>query len=148
MDVGLPSAMIRAITIRPARETDLASIARIQEAAREAAQWPPESYLEHNCLIAEDSQNVLGFLVWRKTAEDEWEILNLAVNSFARRKGVARRLVQYALDGLQGACFLEVRESNEAAIALYRALGFEVSGRRKKYYNAPPESGIVMKFNS
>jgi ribosomal-protein-alanine N-acetyltransferase len=40
--------------------------------------------------------------------------------------------------------FLEVRESNTAALALYGSFGFKVSGRRNNYYRNPVENAIVM----
>ena len=42
--------------------------------------------------------------------------------------------------------FLEVRSSNEAALELYRALGFAESGRRKGYYADPPEDALVFRI--
>ena len=39
---------------------------------------------------------------------------------------------------------LEVRESNEAAISLYKKFGFEITGRRKRFYKAPVEDALVM----
>ena len=39
---------------------------------------------------------------------------------------------------------LEVRASNEPAIALYRKHGFEEAGRRKNYYTKPTEDAIIM----
>lgn len=85
------------------------------------------------CAVAEDA----GFILWRTTA-GEAEILTLAVGKDARRKGAGRALVDAALAGAaaQGAqtLFLEVADDNAAAIALYRAAGFEQTGRRKDYY--------------
>jgi ribosomal-protein-alanine N-acetyltransferase len=41
--------------------------------------------------------------------------------------------------------FLEVRESNEAAVALYKGYGFQPIGRRRNYYDHPREDAIVMR---
>ena len=46
------------------------------------------------------------------------------------------------------AWFLEVRESNDAAINLYKTLGFAATGRRENYYSEPPEAAIVMRVFS
>lgn len=66
-----------------------------------------------------------------------------------RRQGVARTLLQTALAQLcaEGAvfCFLEVRESNAPAIALYKSLGFAAAGRRRNFYRAPAEDALVMR---
>lgn len=79
----------------------------------------------------------LGFVVGWCIA-DELELLDVAVRPSARRKGIAQSLVNGLLTLAQetGArtAFLEVRASNEAAQALYRGLGFEEVGRRRKYY--------------
>ena len=136
------------MTVRSATIADIADIARIQEASPEASQWDPASYLDYRCTVAEESGNVLGFLVSRPTAADENEVLNLAVDPSARRRGVARCLLQAELAREKAQWFLEVRESNRAAILLYAAVGFERSGRREKYYHDPPEPGIVMKYDS
>ncbi len=50
--------------------------------------------------------------------------------------------------GLAGAWFLEVRESNRAAINLYLSMGFEIVGTRPEYYRDPAEAAIVMRFFS
>lgn len=69
---------------------------------------------------------------------DEANLLNIAVPAQAQRRGYARQLLQrclklYADSGIKH-CFLEVRRSNVAAIALYEKLGFNVIGERKNYY--------------
>ena len=64
-----------------------------------------------------------------------------------RRQGVAGELLGAFLRfGQANLAFLtlEVRASNEAAIALYRKYGFQEAGRRKQYYDAPREDAIIM----
>ncbi len=135
------------MTVRSATAADLPAIARIQAASPTASQWDPADYLAH-CLLAEEGGETLGFLVIRPVAADEYEVLNLAVDPSARRRGTARRLLEHALAQRHGAWFLEVRESNSGAIEFYAALGFQRAGRRANYYRDPPEAAIVMKFNS
>lgn len=78
-----------------------------------------------------------GFILMRVVA-DEAEVLTLAVRPAARRAGLARRLVDQALDRAagQGAArvFLEVAADNAAAQALYARAGFREAGRRSRYY--------------
>ncbi len=138
------------MALRPAATGDLDAIARIQTASPGASQWEPQSYLGFDCLIAaiRESGQPAGFLVSRATAPGEREILNLAVDPALRRRGIARRLLEEELGRGEGSWFLEVRESNAAAIHLYQALGFRPAGRRENYYNNPPETGIVMRFLS
>jgi len=69
---------------------------------------------------------------------DRARIYSLAVAPQARRRGIARRLLAYAeaesrRRGMKGVV-LEVREDNSAALALYRAAGFQAIGRRLNYY--------------
>jgi ribosomal protein S18 acetylase RimI-like enzyme/glycosyltransferase involved in cell wall biosynthesis len=152
--IGLKQrAMLRKLTgtaleIRDATPADLPMIAAIQFGSQEASQWPPESYLEHQCIVADERGLVRGFLVARDTAPDEHEILNVAVAPSARRTGIGRILLETALYSRRGEWFLEVRESNRAAISLYESVGFSLSGRRENYYHDPDEAAIVMKVVS
>jgi [ribosomal protein S18]-alanine N-acetyltransferase len=91
---------------------------------------------------------VAGFLVARVTAADEREILNVAVEPSFRRTGIGRILMETVLAEARVTWFLEVRESNAAAINLYKTLGFVVSGRRADYYQEPSEAAIVMRVFS
>ncbi len=77
----------------------------------------------------------------RKIYEGEFELLNIAVAPSHRGRGHARALLA---EMPAGRLFLEVRESNQAARALYESVGFRVTGKRKGYYAGPPEDGIVM----
>jgi len=136
------------MNIRAATAGDLAAIAAIQAASPEAAQWDPAAYLGHDCLVGEINDRVVGFLVTRRVAPGESEILNLAVEPSGRRSGVARELLRDALARVQSAWFLEVRASNQAAIRLYERAGFARAGRRSGYYREPAEEAIVMRFDS
>ncbi|HTD45507.1 MAG TPA: GNAT family N-acetyltransferase [Bryobacteraceae bacterium] len=134
--------------IRAATSDDLAAIATIQAASPEASQWDPAGYLDYDCLVAVENDHVAGFLVSRQTTPGEREILNVAVALSERRRSIARRLIAAELERVRGQWFLEVRESNIAALNLYKACGFQEAGRRNSYYHNPTESGIVMKLNS
>jgi ribosomal-protein-alanine N-acetyltransferase len=135
------------VTIRAALPGDISAIGAIQNESPEASAWPPESYLTYDCRVALVDGRIAGFLVTRGTAPGESEILNLAVGRQYRRRGIARRLLGEALQA-GGAWYLEVRESNAPAIALYRQAGFAVAGVRPGYYPDSSESGIVMKLRS
>lgn len=79
---------------------------------------------------------------------DEGYITNIAVSPDCRRRGIARALVKsligYGLENKLRMVTLEVRESNQAAISLYRSLGFKETGRRKSFYTKPLEDGVIM----
>jgi ribosomal-protein-alanine acetyltransferase len=136
------------VQIRAATRDDLAAIGAIQAASSEASQWEPESYLDHDCLVAVAGGRVVGFLVTRATAPDEGEILNLAVEPEFRRSGIGRMLMETLLTSARKAWFLEVRESSYGAINLYKTLGFLPTGRRENYYPEPMEAAIVMRVFS
>jgi ribosomal-protein-alanine N-acetyltransferase len=79
---------------------------------------------------------------------DEGHIHNVAVDLVYRKRGIGRMLIGELLTcaretGLRS-IFLEVRESNTAAIALYSGFGFETAGRRKNYYQNPVEDALLM----
>lgn len=78
---------------------------------------------------------------------DEGYIDNVAVRPEFRKQGLAQRLVEvYCRFGQAHLAFLtlEVRASNEAAIALYEKLHFLPVGRRPNYYDKPTEDAILM----
>lgn len=137
-----------AVEVRPATREDLEAISVIQNDSPEGSQWAVESYLDHECVVAVSQGRVVGFVVTRVTAPGEWEVLNIAVERSARQKGVARILMETVLAGRRGTWFLEVRESNVAAINLYKTLGFLAVGRREIYYHNPLEAAIVMRVFS
>lgn len=79
---------------------------------------------------------------------DEVHVLNVATHPAHRRRGFAARLLSHVLEGAPRAGFryatLEVRRSNEGAIALYKKLGFEAIGVRPRYYAENQEDAFVM----
>jgi [ribosomal protein S18]-alanine N-acetyltransferase len=83
-----------------------------------------------------------------QSVADEVHILDLVVAEDRRRRGLGRWLLGYVLDraARRGAdrAFLEVRRSNEAAIALYRSVGFTVRAERRDYYREPGEDALVL----
>jgi ribosomal protein S18 acetylase RimI-like enzyme len=135
-------------TLRPGAGSDLGRIGEIQEAAPEAAHWVPKQYLAHDLEVAEVDGCVAAFLVSRRTAPGEREILNLAVEARYRRRGLATALIESLRRRWPDEIFLEVRESNLAARKLYRKLGFDDAGLRPGYYNGPAEAAIVMRLRS
>jgi ribosomal-protein-alanine N-acetyltransferase len=99
-------------------------------------------------LVAATPEGVAGYVI-AQDAADEGEILNLAVAPARQRGGIGRALVEHVLETLVGRgaqrVFLEVREANAAARALYAALGFQEVGRRTRYYRRPVEDAIVLR---
>ena len=90
---------------------------------------------------------VIAYAFFRRAA-DELHLLKIAVSPAWRGRGIATGLLErcFAISAKQGATsvHLEVRPSNTPAIALYLKLGFEVIGRRHKYYAETKEDAILM----
>lgn len=103
---------------------------------------------DSSCYVAVDSGKVTGYLAFEQIA-DEGGIIELAVHPDRRRQGIAKRLIETAVDGTKGLSeiFLEVRGSNLSAISLYGSLGFERIAVRKNYYDSPKEDAVIMKKN-
>ena len=118
------------------------SAATMQSALQKAAQG------EYIAFIAEKEGAICGFVIaW--TIFDEAEIGTLAVAESARGQGIARRLLEAALEACQrrGAMqiFLEVRPGNTAARRLYESCGFQTVAVRKHYYK-DGDDAIIMKW--
>jgi ribosomal-protein-alanine N-acetyltransferase len=83
------------------------------------------------------------------TVLEEAEVLNIAVDPARRGASLGGRLLDAGISEARsrGAheIFLEVRESNVAALDLYRSRGFEAIARRKKYYRTPVEDALVLR---
>jgi len=97
--------------------------------------------------VAETEAEIAGYTIgW--IVEDELHIANLAVEPELRRKKIAESLMRTVLEeGEKAGCtyaYLEVRESNEAAIKLYEKLGFIKNGMRKNYYPDNNENALIM----
>lgn len=144
------------VTLRLAQPDDLDAIVEIERVSFSDA-WSEASFRsllgrsEVSFVVAigaqGDSEEVLGYVV-ATFAADQGEIANLAVRPEARRYGHASRLMGFVHReaARRGATsmWLEVRESNRSAIALYTALGYREMGRRARYYEDPLEDALVL----
>ena len=101
---------------------------------------------DSRCTVAIEDDTVGGFLAFEQVL-DEGSIVEIAVHPDFRRQGIARKLITTAWDDHKdlSVVFLEVREGNTAAIALYEKLGFERIGERKGYYDHPKENAMIMR---
>ncbi len=148
--------------IRLAIAEDLPRILEIARQSLSAAQWNADEYEKMLGHDISPSTNLLlvvetipghaleGFLAAREVS-GEWEIENLAVCDSARRHGLGLRLLndflRIARERRGKEVFLEVRESNLAARALYSKCTFVEAGRRKSYYHNPEEDALILKFS-
>lgn len=134
---------------------DASHIERIAEIGEcfSAEGWTKEtfgSWLEREnsvMLAAVCGNGAVGF-VSGSYVIDEAELFNIAVLSEYRGNGIADKLMNCFENELSGLgvkkIFLEVRESNAAALSLYKKHGFEQSGLRKNYYIDPRENAVIM----
>jgi ribosomal-protein-alanine N-acetyltransferase len=98
-------------------------------------------------LVAVEPGTVLGYLMVTQHA-DVWHILNVSVHPAKRRQGIGEMLLRGLFERANGRAergfTLEVRVSNDAAIRLYRRMGFVEGGIRPRYYSDNGEDAIVM----
>jgi ribosomal-protein-alanine N-acetyltransferase len=141
--------------LRPAVEGDLGEVVRIERACF-ADPWTEESFRRLTvgepaiflvAVFPPDSA-IAGYAIAFSVGEDA-EVLNVAVDPSFRGKGLAGQMLDAVLIelGARGVrtAFLEVRESNRAARALYGSRGFTEIGRRIRYYRRPVEDALVMR---
>ena len=98
-------------------------------------------------LVALREGQVAGF-VNIAFATDTVDINTVAVQEAYRRQGIGKRLLlamEAWMEGRTSAYFLEVRQSNAPAIALYQSLGYRPVGVRPRYYHQPDEDGLLMR---
>ena len=96
-------------------------------------------------LLAERDQMPAGYCA-AQLVLDEGELLRIGVAEAYRRQGIGRLLLKNLLERFPQitAWYLEVREGNQPAVALYRQMGFLPSGVRKRYYRDPVEDALLM----
>lgn len=101
----------------------------------------------HVFLAAECSSTVAGY-VGMSYVLDEGYISNVAVSTEYRRHGIADALINKLCERAEkldlSFVTLEVRKSNDPAIALYSKHGFVPVGERKNYYEQPRENALLM----
>ena len=139
--------------VRPAWPADAPVLASLERRCFNDP-WTGESFREaldspHSFgLVAECRGEFAGYLIGRAIL-GSGEILNLAVAPEWRRRRVARQLLDSGLEELAARgveeVFLEVRESNLGAQALYLGAGFRPVGQRAGYYRNPKEDALVLR---
>jgi ribosomal-protein-alanine N-acetyltransferase len=144
------------VVIRQAEQADLLDVLRIERATFPQP-WPFsafESFVgEQGFLVAtlQDAPTVVGYVVSDTTpnyGRDIGHVKDLAIHPDARRAGLGRELLHRALAILatQGAALvkLEVRATNDAALALYRSEGFEPLRRVPRYYDDGEDAYVMV----
>jgi ribosomal-protein-alanine N-acetyltransferase len=98
------------------------------------------------CLVALLDGRVVGYLVCSRY-DVVWHVMNVAVDPERRREGIATAMLEhlFAQADKPGEQYtLEVRTSNDPAIALYEQFGFESAGVRPGYYHDNKEDALIM----
>ena len=97
------------------------------------------------CLAASTPDGLIGYLVCSRYA-DVWHLMNVAVHPERRRARVASTLLTELIEraGSEARYTLEVRASNDVAIAMYERFGFRPAGKRPRYYHDNGEDAVIM----
>lgn len=99
-------------------------------------------------IVAVDGDTVAGY-IGSQSVMGEADMMNVAVSPAYRRQGIAEKLVVTLAEKLTAqnvsSLTLEVRASNEPAIALYEKLAFVQVGRRPNYYTKPKEDALILR---
>lgn len=140
------------IIIRKMQPQDLLQVCEIEK-DNFSVPWSEKSFKDSMertdtvFLVAIEDAQVAGYIGCYCIA-GTGEITNVAVKETHRRKGIGGMLLEKLFE--EGVIlnthefFLEVRESNEAAIGLYSRQGFVKEGIRKKFYEKPVENAVIM----
>jgi ribosomal-protein-alanine N-acetyltransferase len=153
------------VRVRQANTADIPAMIDLERQSPAAAHWSRQQYeglflatgsqqpSERRAWVVEDegtASKILAFLIAHRV-DSEWELENIAVAGKARRQGIGARLLAELIEHARAAhgrgIFLEVRESNQAARALYGKAGFKETGLRKSYYSDPPEDAILCRLS-
>ena len=141
-----------AIKIRVLELSDLSGIESIEQKAYPTP-WSRSMFASELakptsiCLGAFEGQDLVGYVINSRYV-DAWHVMNVAVDPEHQRRGIAtallERLFEVTRDDERRGYTLEVRVSNEDAIALYEKLGFEARGIRRGYYTDNREDALIM----
>ena len=155
MNAAIAHSVAAAVLWRPLSEADIDTVAALEREAH-AAPWTEGNFRDalaagYSMAVGVINVDIVAYGV-TLFAPGEVQLLNLTVAPQARRLGIGRTLLNRLLADARarGAerCFLEVRVSNDAAIALYVKEGFVPVARRAGYYPAvgsgPREDALVM----
>jgi ribosomal-protein-alanine N-acetyltransferase len=139
-------------SIEPCRAEEAAAVTALAKSVGLTVDASAELAREHAVLLvarAHEGEAPVAFvLAWQ--VADEFELLDLGTDPAFRRRGVGRALLDALLEraraGGASAVYLEVRPSNAAALALYRAAGFTDLARRPRYY-PDGEDALLLRYD-
>lgn len=140
------------VNIRPAIFEDSASVAKLEEMCF-SSPWSESAILETmsgetSCFLVAECDGVVCGYIGAYSVADEGYITNVAVDVNKRRCGIGQALAECLIEEgrKRKLAFwtLEVRESNTAARTLYEKIGFEIVGKRPRFYTNPTEAAVLM----
>ena len=141
--------------IRQANVEDLSRIEAIDERAFKYGSWSKENYqneLKNNPysnLYVYEKNEILGFIDFWVTFEIG-DITRIAVDPEYQGQGIAKELIRFSLEKMRKksceCCQLEVRESNQTAIHLYKVCGFEKMNIRYRYYENQEDAWVMSRM--
>lgn len=143
--------------VRRATPDDLAAIMALEHASFPTDAWSEsqmagELRSRHGYyVVAEDGEQVVGYAGLMSLAGGtDGDVQTIAVAEAARGTGLGRALFTELLDEARRRgvtdVFLEVREDNPVAQAMYRAFGFEHIATRPRYYQPDDVDALVMRL--
>jgi [ribosomal protein S18]-alanine N-acetyltransferase len=141
-----------ALTVRRLAYSDLPAVISIERRSFPAPWSLAMFVLELSkpsgiCLAASRGDELLGYLVCSRY-DQVWHLMNVAVSPEWRRGRIATTLIHRLLEesgsGAELPITLEVRVSNQEAIAMYEGLGFRSAGVRPRYYQDNGEDALIM----
>ena len=142
------------VTVRQADRADLLGVVRIEKAAFPQP-WPYDAFLgflgEPGFLVAIEHGLILGYIVadaGRRYGAVTGHVKDLAVHPDHRGRGIGTRLLDRGFDQLRrqdvSRVKLEVRATNDAAIALYDRFGFEAHHTIPRYYDDGEDAVVLV----
>jgi ribosomal-protein-alanine N-acetyltransferase len=130
--------------IRPMHQADLTQVHHIEQQVQ-THPWSIKQFQQSldsdSCTVLEIGKQIIGFCIFQ-TVLDEANLLLIAIDPQHQGQGHATALLQQSMQLLKNQpiqIFLEVRQSNQSAIALYEKLDFHQIDLRRNYY--PTHSG-------
>jgi ribosomal-protein-alanine N-acetyltransferase len=152
---------LEGVEIRRMTASDLDLVLLVATSLREAPHWPRSAYLKaidsestprRIALVAAGTEpgSILGFAI-ASLLPPQSELETIAIAPESQRLGLGQYLFQALADALKAAGMhelqLEVRASNQPALAFYRALGFVETSLRASYYIDPIEDAVLMSLS-
>ena len=151
-------------TLRRMRWWDIPGVLRLEERLfaedawndamfwSELAERESRHYVVAAAADADKDVEVVGYAGLCAYAADQCFVQTIGVDPTYQRRGIGSRLLQDLVDEAdRRKCRLldlEVRDGNDAAIAMYEQFGFRSIGRRRGYYQPSGADAIVMRRES